>query len=117
MTRRLLAAALLLGLATGAQTSLVDAVRAVLDRRDFAAADRLVDAYRKQRGVNPELALAVSWEGRSALAAKDLDRAEAYADRARDLALQLLKSRKLDAEPDLPLALGASIEAHANVMD
>ncbi|MEO8098871.1 MAG: TlpA disulfide reductase family protein [Acidobacteriota bacterium] len=98
------------------QASLVDVVRTALAQRDFAGADRTVEAYQRQRGIDPQLALAISWEGREALAAKDLDRAEVYADRARDLSLQLLKSRKLDAEPNLPLALGASIEVHAQVM-
>jgi len=108
--------ALVLLFAVGnAQTPLVDQVRAATARGDFAATDRLIEAYR-QRGVNAELALAVSWQARGALAAKNLDRAETYADRARDLSLQLLKTRKLDAEGMLPLALGASIEVHSQVM-
>jgi thiol-disulfide isomerase/thioredoxin len=94
----------------------VDAVREATGRGDFAGSDRIVEALRKQNGVKPELALAASWQARGALAAKKFDLAEHYADQARDLSLQLLKTRKLDAEPDLPLALGASIEVHAQVM-
>lgn len=99
-----------------AQTPVIDQVREAAGRGDFAASERIVDSLRKQRGATPELALAISWEGRAALAAKNLDRAERYADEARDLSLQLLKTRKLDAESMLPLALGASIEVHAQVM-
>ena len=103
--------------ATGsAQTALLDQVRASNTRGDFATADRLIDNYRQRFGTNPELALAISWQARAALALKKLDIAESYADRARDVSLQLLKTRKLDAEPMVPLALGASMEVHAQVM-
>lgn len=99
-----------------AQTPAITQVREAAGRGDFAASERIVDALRKQSGATAELALAVSWEGRAALAAKNLDRAERYADEARSLSLELLKKRKLDAESMLPLALGASIEVHAQVM-
>ena len=92
--------------AAGAQTSLVDQVRALSSKGDFAGADRLVEAYRARAGADVDYAFAVSWEGRNALAQKQLDRAEQYADRARDASLALLKKRKLDAEKTLPLALG-----------
>ena len=117
MTKRVLAAIFLVALSIStAQTPTIDEVRAANSRGDFAASDRIVEGLRKQNGVKPELALAVSWQARGALAAKKLDLAERYADQARDLSLQLLKSRKLDAESMLPLALGASIEVHAQVM-
>jgi len=95
---------------------LLDQVRASNTRGDFATADRLIDNYRQRSGTNPELALAISWQARGALALKKLDSAETYADRARDVSLQLLKTRKFDAEPMVPLALGASMEVHAQVM-
>jgi thiol-disulfide isomerase/thioredoxin len=99
-----------------AQTPLLDQVRSANTRGDFATADKLIDNYRQRFGVNPELALAMSWQARAALQQRKLDVAETYADRARDLALQQLKTRKLDAEPMVPLALGASIEVHGQVM-
>jgi thiol-disulfide isomerase/thioredoxin len=101
---------------TYAQTPAIDQVKAATARGDFAGSDLVVQTLRKQVGTKPELALAVSWQARGALAAKNLDLAESYADQARDLSLQILKNRKLDAEPWLPLALGASIEVHAQVM-
>jgi thiol-disulfide isomerase/thioredoxin len=107
---------LLLFAAGNAQTPLLDQVRASNTRGDFATADRLIENYRQRFGVNPEMALAMSWQARAALAQRKLDQAESYADRARDLALQQMKTRKLDAESMLPLALGASIEVHGQVM-
>ncbi len=91
-------------------------MRASNTRGDFATADRLIENYRQRFGTNAELALAISWQARGALALKKLDSAETYADRAREVSLQLLKTRKLDVEPRVPLALGASMEVHAQVM-
>ncbi len=102
--------------ALSAQTSLTDQVRVLASRGDFAGADQLATTYRARLGMDAEYALAVSWEGRNALALKQYDRAETYADRARDVSLELLKKRSLDADSKLPLALGASIEVHAQVM-
>jgi thiol-disulfide isomerase/thioredoxin len=102
---------LVLGQAAG--QDIVGAVRAAIGQNDFALAEQMVKQYGAMRGGTPELAEAVSWLGRGALAAKQLDRAEAYAQQARKLALDQLAHRKLDAEPHLPLALGASIEVQA----
>jgi thiol-disulfide isomerase/thioredoxin len=90
----------------------VDQVMAAVNVKDFATAERIVNAAAKN-GVNPTSALALSWMARGALAYKDYDRAEKYAADTRTEALALLKHRTLDSEPDLPLALGASIEVTA----
>ena len=114
---RLALAALLL--ASGAFAGLVDDVRAAIDKKDFAAADRQVQAYRKARGATAELAAAISWEARGALVAKNvvknLDRAEAYADQVRQMTLPNLRGPRIDREQWL-YALGASIEVQAQVM-
>ncbi len=99
-----------------AQTPLLDQVRASNSKGDFATADRLIDNYRQRFGANPEVTLAMSWQARGALVLGKLELAESYADKARDWSLQQLKSRKLDAETMVPLALGASIEVHGQVM-
>jgi thiol-disulfide isomerase/thioredoxin len=91
-------------------------VRDAIARKDFAAGERLVAAYRARAGVTPELAEAVSWLGRGALAASKLDDAARFAAETRALALDLLKTRKLDEERRLPIALGASIEVHAQAL-
>ncbi|MEP7353848.1 MAG: TlpA disulfide reductase family protein [Acidobacteriota bacterium] len=96
--------------------AIVDDVRTTLARGDFASADRQIAAFRKAHGATAELAEAISWEARTALTAKNYPKAQAYADQTRELSLQLLKRRKLDADKWLPIALGASIEVEAKIM-
>jgi thiol-disulfide isomerase/thioredoxin len=59
---------------------------------------------------------AYSWLGRGALARKEYDRAAAYAEKTQQQALPLLKKRPLDADKNLPIALGAAIEVRAQVL-
>jgi thiol-disulfide isomerase/thioredoxin len=103
-----------------AQVSLVNNVRASIGLHNLASADRQVRAYQQQMGATPELAAAFSWLARGALDAKNLDQAEAYATEARKLALGFLSNpksnHKLDSDPWLPTAVGASIEVHAQAM-
>jgi thiol-disulfide isomerase/thioredoxin len=66
--------------------------------------------------VTPELAVAVSWMARGELGVKDYAKADAYAAETRKLSEGMLRKRKLDAEPMLPIALGASIEVHAQAL-
>src|SRR5258708_21176695 len=54
--------------------------------------------------------------GRGALAVHKLNEADAYADRTLALVMTELKSRRLDAEGHLPIALGAAIEVKAQVL-
>ncbi len=112
--RRLLIPVLLL--AGAASAGIVADVREAVARDDFPAASQRIDTYRKQNGVTPEWLEALSWLGRGALQAKQLDRADAYAAETQRLALDQLKTRPLDAEPHLPLALGAAMEVHAGVL-
>src|ERR1700733_7150534 len=96
--------------------TMVDTVRGYLAQHNFDAAERQVREYRTHSGVTPELAEAVSWIARGQLDAKNFPRAEAYAAETRKLSEALLQKRKLDAEPVLPIALGASIEVHAQAL-
>jgi thiol-disulfide isomerase/thioredoxin len=96
--------------------TLVDNVRVLISQHDLAAAERAVQAYRKQSGSTPECAAALSWLARGALDARQLDQADAYAIETRKLSDQLLHTRKLDADPWLPTAVGAAIEVHAQVL-
>jgi thiol-disulfide isomerase/thioredoxin len=106
---------LVLGAATLA-AQLVRDVRSDIAGGNFAAGERRVAEYRAARGATPEMILALSWLGRGAQAARSWDEAERYAAETRNLALMALKNRTLDAEPDLPLALGASIEVQGHVL-
>ena len=97
-------------IAAAAHAGIVQDVRTAISQNNFALGDALIARYRAQYGVTPEFLEALSWMGRGALAAKQLDKAEAYATQTETLAAQQLKQRPLDAEPHLPLALGAAIE-------
>ena len=103
-------------LACSAWAQLVRDVRSAIAENDFAKGERLIETYRKEKGVTPEMILALSWLGRGAQAAKLWDKADPYAAQTRKLALEELKKRPLDAEQQLPLALGASIEVQAHTM-
>ena len=96
--------------------ALVNDVRGLLDHHDLASAQAVVRAYQSQAGVTPELAAALSWVARGELQAGQLPLADQYAGDARKMALDLMRARKLDADPWLPTALGASIEVHAQVL-
>jgi thiol-disulfide isomerase/thioredoxin len=89
---------------------IVAAARAAGNARDFVAGADLVAANRAAHGPTPQNLEALSWLARTALAAGDLDRAERFARETHDLAAAQLGARTLDAEPRLPVALGAAIE-------
>lgn len=110
---RLIAASLLAALPAAA--GIVDDVRAALANNDFAAAARLADAYQRQRGANSELAAALSWIARGALAARYLDQAETYAERAYGIAAAMPRAR-LASDAFLATALGAAIEVQGQVL-
>ena len=112
---RLIPLALIACTALAAQEIVRD-VRESIAQGDFAGGEKKIEAYKAHRGVTPEMIEAVSWLGRGALAAKQMDAAYAYAEKAREMSLAELKSRTLDAETHLPLALGASIEVQSHVM-
>ncbi|HEV3201664.1 MAG TPA: TlpA disulfide reductase family protein [Bryobacteraceae bacterium] len=96
--------------------SLVNNVRTFVAQHDLATAERIARNYQKQAGATPELAAALSWIARGALDLQQLNQADSYASESRALSVQLLRTRKLDADPWLPTALGASIEVHALVL-
>lgn len=112
----LLAASCLAFVADPAAAQLVPQVRRAADVGDFAQAEATLDRYRQAHGVNPEYILGLSWLARGAQSRQEWEKAEHYAAETRRLALEEIKKRPLDAEPALPLALGASIEVHAHVL-
>lgn len=94
---------------------LIPAVRAAIARQDYGTGERLIREERDRRGITPEVLEAMSWLGRGALAAKEWARADKYARDTYELSVATLKTRPLDAEPRLPIALGAAIEVRAQV--
>ncbi len=116
MNKLLTAMALTLLAAAPMRAQLVREARAAANARDFARAEKLINAHRDAHGVNPEMILALSWVARGAHSLREWEKAEQYAAETRKLALEELRKRPLDAETALPLALGASIEVQAHAM-
>lgn len=99
-----------------ALADIVTDVRTAIAQRDFNTANSEMQNYRSQHGVDPQYLEALSWMARAYLSADQLDQAETTAKQTESSALQLLQKRPLDAEPHLPLALGAAIEVQAQVL-
>lgn len=99
----------------GQSQSVIADVRAAIAQQDYSRGERILFAYRSVNGVTPEMLVALSWLGRGALAARQWDKAEAYAREAYDLARSELEGRSVDQERHLPIALGAAIEVQAHV--
>jgi thiol-disulfide isomerase/thioredoxin len=95
---------------------IVNDVRVALAQNQFTAAESELNSYKAQRGATPEYLEALSWMGRGALDMQQYSQAEGYARQTQALAVQQLKNRKLDAEPQLPIALGAALEVQAQVL-
>jgi thiol-disulfide isomerase/thioredoxin len=113
MLRRLIPLGLV---AVAAMATLVTDVQTAMSRGNFPLAEAMLQSYRTQRGVTPEYLEALSWLARGDLITRQFDKADAVAKDAEKLAVQSLATRPLDAEPHLPLALGAAIEVEAQVL-
>jgi thiol-disulfide isomerase/thioredoxin len=116
MRSRILPIFALCAISSAAWAGIVDNVRIALEQNNFSAAQSRLDGYRNQRGVDGEYLEALSWMGRSALEARQYDQAADYAKQTKTLALEQLKKRPMDAEPHLPLALGAAFEVQSQVL-
>ncbi len=103
-------------LTASAWAAVIDDVRLALAQNNFSAAESTLNSYRNQRGIDAEYLEAYSWLGRTALDQGQNDQAEAYAKQTKTMALELLKQRSLDAEPRLPIALGAALEVQSQVL-
>jgi len=113
MLRKLILAGLV---AVTAAASVVTDVQTAMSRGNFPLAEAILQSYRMQHGLTPEFMEALSWLARGDLITRQLDKAEARAKETEQLAVQALATRPLDAEPHLPLALGAAIEVEAQVL-
>ena len=95
------------------QKTIVDVVKDAIAEGDFRKGEQRVRSEMKSVGRTPLAIEAFSWLGRGTLAAKQYDVAMTYASRAYEMVEEQLKTRQLDAEPHLPIALGAAIEVQA----
>jgi thiol-disulfide isomerase/thioredoxin len=103
-------------LTASAFAGIIDEVRGNLAQNNFSGAEAALSSYRSQQGVNREYIEAYSWLARAALQQKNYDQAAAYAKQTKSLAVEELKKRPLDAEPHLPIALGAALEVQSQVL-
>jgi len=95
---------------------IVETVTAALSAGSEAGALQQLQSYRSARGVTPEYLEAESWLGRAEFLSHRYSQAAQYAQETYDLAAGLLKTRSLDREPHLPIALGAAIEVQSGVL-
>ena len=110
-TWRLTVVGILLGIASlAARAGIVEEVRAQVGQNSYSAAEAELRDYKARHGVTPEYLEALSWVARGAAAMKQWSQAANYARETRSLSEQLLTKQKLDAEPHLPIALGAAYE-------
>jgi len=109
-------AAVFLLLVPLAYSDVIADVRAATSQGNLALGDSLIQRYRTERGVTPEMLETLSWMGRGALRLKQLDKAEAYARETEGLVGGVLQHRALDSDPHLAIALGAAIEVQAQVL-
>lgn len=106
----------LISLVTPALAGVVQDVRSALAQNGFSSADLYLKSYVTKNGVTGEYLEAYSWMARAALDNLQYDQAAEYAKQTKVLALEQLKKRPLDAEPHLPIALGAAFEVEAQVL-
>ncbi|MFM8536017.1 MAG: redoxin family protein [Acidimicrobiia bacterium] len=96
--------------------TIVQLVRDAIAENDLRKAEKLVLDDMAGNGTTPIAIEAFSWLGRGYLAAKNYDAAMTYAARTYEIVEEQLKTRKLDDEARLPIALGAAIETQAQAM-
>lgn len=105
-----------LALTASAWAGIIDDVRSRLEQNNFSAAEAALNSYRSQQGINPEYLEAHSWLGRAALQERQYEQAAGYAKQTKTMAVEQLKQRALDAEPHLPIALGAALEVESQAL-
>jgi thiol-disulfide isomerase/thioredoxin len=112
----LLFALAVFGVSQAPPATIIDQVGAALNAGSETGALQLLRSYRSAKGVTAEYLEAESWLARAELRSHRYPQAAQYAQDTYDLSAGLLKSRTLDREPHLPIALGASIEVLADVL-
>jgi thiol-disulfide isomerase/thioredoxin len=90
-------------------------VRAAITAKDFAKGEALAEADRAARGVTSELVEAMSWLARGTYAAGQLDEAARFSADTYELAVDALKTRRMEDDRSLAIGLGAAIEVEALV--
>lgn len=100
--------------AQSTSTSIVRDVRDTIAAGDFEGGQALIDGYRSENGVTPEMMAALSWMARGTYAAGEYDLATQYSVDSYELAVAALRTSSLE-DRNLETALGAAIETDALV--
>ncbi len=108
--------ALLVLLAQSCFGQVVPYVEALVARGNVAQAQQLTAQVRQRYGNTPETLAALSWVARGEVEAGDSGKALADAEEVERLVRAGLGARRLDADPYLPVALGASYEVQAKAL-
>jgi len=108
--------AIALSLSVSSFADLVRDVRIAIAQNNLSAAESELQSYKAQRGEDPGYLEAASWLARGYLSNNQLEQAQSWAKQVEGTSRQLLAKRRLDAEPQLPLALGAAIEVEAQAL-
>jgi thiol-disulfide isomerase/thioredoxin len=108
--------ATLLLLSSIASAGISDSVKIALSQGNLAGAESELQAYRAQQGATPDYIEGLSWLARGYLLNDQLDRAQSVARQAETLTRAQIRTRPLDGDPHLPLALGAAIEVESQVL-
>ena len=95
---------------------IVSYVVAALQQGDLPDATALVAQYRRLNGDTPEALYALAWLARGQAAFNKPDDAQKSVDEIEKAARTALSTRKVDAEPYLPLALGSAYEVQAELL-
>ena len=91
-------------------------VEMALEKGDLEAARAMAAQYRRLYGDTPEALYALSWVARGELAAGNASEAVKDAKEIETISQVSLGTRKMDAEPYLPLALGSAYELEAEAL-
>ncbi len=92
---------------------IIEDVRIALGENNFAVGLSQLENYRAGHGTDPAYLEAASWVARAYLSENQLEQADRWAKQVETAAHQMLEHRELDAEPHLPIALGAALEVES----
>ena len=108
--------AILLLLSPLAFAGVTDNVRIALSQGNLSAAEGELQSYRLQQGVTPDYLEGLSWLARGYLVSNRFDQAQSTAKEVDSLTREQIRTRPLDSDVHLPLALGGAIEVEAQVL-
>jgi thiol-disulfide isomerase/thioredoxin len=99
-----------------AHADIVDDVRTALAYNNMGGAQAVLTQYKAQHGADAAYVEALSWMARAQLISQDYTSATSTAKETIALVTDSLKTRKLDADEHLPMALGAAYEVEAQAL-